>query len=320
MKVICWNVRGVGSQGSPYRIKNLVRQFKPQILCLIEPMKDTSQIRSVGMSLGWDSSRCVGNEKIWVYWSGDVAVRSVEQNEQIITVKAENAEIEGEFWMSFVYASCNPRKRRELWEEIGELNQAIENQAWAILGDFNCILKAEEKKGGLPYNMAKSREFQQCVDDVGLREVVYYGGTYTWWNGRHGEQSVWKRLDRCLVNEEWETKMKTYTQYLSKAASDHAPMVINVDPPIKIGKKPFMFLNIWTEHEQFLNVVRGVWEEEVQGNAMFRFKTKLKKAKAVLKDWNWAVFGNVFERVKNVRKGRERWRSWCRTFQLRRIY
>lgn len=108
-----------------------------------------------------------------------------------------------------------------------------EGEKWTVIGDFNCILREDEKRGGLRYDMAKSREFQHCVGTCGLREVSYYGNTFTWWNGRRGSQAVWKRLDRAFMNEGWENAIKSHIQHLSKATSDHSPLVMEIEPQIK---------------------------------------------------------------------------------------
>ncbi|XP_031095010.1 uncharacterized protein LOC115999295 [Ipomoea triloba] len=148
--------------------------------------------------------------------------------------------------------------------------------------------------------MRKSREFQQCIDEAELREVTLYGSVFTWWNGRNGEQAIWKRLDRCFVNEQWETELQTHVQHLSKGTSDHSPLLIKLEPQRRLGRKPFTFLNVWCDHEKFMGVVKRSWEEGVDGNAMYTFMTKLKRLRAVLKRWNWEVFGDIFAKIKKL--------------------
>lgn len=69
-------------------------------------------------------------------------------------------------------------------------------------------------------------------------------------------------------------------------------------------KKPFfVFLNVWSSHEQFVGVVREACEERVEGNSMYvqnqTGKSKSRAEKVELRD-----FGNIFEKSKNIgRKG-----------------
>ncbi|XP_031114556.1 uncharacterized protein LOC116018726 isoform X2 [Ipomoea triloba] len=228
-------------------------------------------------------------------------VQMVEVKDQIITIKTKWIGVDSDIWISFVYANCNRKIREELWEGIKTLAEGnVGRGRWAVMGDFNCILNPEEKKGGLEYDMRKSKEFQQCINETELRDVAFYGNTFTWWNGRNGEQAIWKRLDRCLVNECWENEFSTYVQHLSKSTSDHSPLLIKLEPHKQFGRKPFTFLNVWCDHEQFQEVVRRTWEEKVQGNAMYTFMIKLKRLRAVLKKWNWEVFGDIFAKIKKL--------------------
>lgn len=107
----------------------------------------------------------------------------IDVREQVVTVKVNMTGVESEMWISIVYANCNKIRRRQLWEDLENLAEGdIGKGLWAVMGDFNCILSPEEKKGNLRYNIEKSREFQQCADVTELREISYYGNTYTWWN------------------------------------------------------------------------------------------------------------------------------------------
>ncbi|XP_019151080.1 PREDICTED: uncharacterized protein LOC109147876 [Ipomoea nil] len=218
----------------------------------------------------------------------------------MVTLQVELPEI-GEVFLSFVYADCDRRIRQVVWNQIENMARGVVGKGlWAVLGDFNCILKGEEKQGGLPYQIAKNREFQHSVDNASLREVSYYGNPFTWWNGIEGSQAIWKRLDRALVSEKWEGSLKTYVQHLSKVTSDHAPLVMDLETQVFSSRRPFTFINAWTEHEQFLTIVQQTWEGRVEGNAMYRFVSKLKRVKSALIEWNWTVFGNIFDKVKEL--------------------
>ncbi|XP_019198183.1 PREDICTED: uncharacterized protein LOC109192011 [Ipomoea nil] len=242
--------------------------YNPGILALIEPFKEESNMKQLALKLGWDGKSCCGNNKIWILWNRDVDVQVEEITDQLVTVKAKLFGSSSENNISIVYASCSRRLRQNLWDDIKTLAE------------------------GMP--------------EGSLCEVAFYGNMFTWWNGRNGEQGVWKRLDICLVKNSWEAGFKTHVQYLSKSTFDHSPLLISIDCQVVVGKKPFTFLNVWADHEQFLGIVKKAWEGEVVGNAMYTFMTKLKRVKAELKKWNWEVFRNIFERVKEFeRKVRE---------------
>ncbi|XP_019166530.1 PREDICTED: uncharacterized protein LOC109162265 [Ipomoea nil] len=280
-------------------------QIQPQksakrgIVCLIEPFKELSEIGHWAVMLGFENRFC-GSDKTWVFWDRGVTLISIEIGDQLINLEATVPEI-GNFNISFIYAKCDRSIRLNLWEQIESMAEGpMKDQKWSLIGDFNCILKSEEKRGGQPYSMWKSRDFQNCVDSARLREVVFYGNPFTWWNGRRGEQAVWERLDRGFVNENWEGSLKTHIHHYAKLTSDHSPLIMSVEPQVRMSRRPFSFLNSWGEHEQFLGIVREAWQERVNGNEMYTFMTKLKRVKEVLKKWNWETFGNIFKKVEEL--------------------
>lgn len=161
-------------------------------------------------------------------------------------------------------------------------------------------LRKRKEDWTLVYDMNKSRDFQECVDGVELREVVFYGNPFTWWNGRQEDQAIWKRLDRGFVSDGWDGMLKTYMQHLGKASSDHSPLIMCIELQIKMGKRPFGFINALGEHEQFLKVVKRAWEVRIEGNTMYKFVSKLKSVKQALKKWSWEGFGDIFAKVEEL--------------------
>ncbi|XP_028088670.1 uncharacterized protein LOC114289202 [Camellia sinensis] len=67
------------------------------------------------------------------------------------------------------------------------------------------------------------------------------------------------------------------------------------------GPKPFRFLNAWSLHTKFLDVVKQMWEaSNVSGGAGFIIATRLRYLKLELKKWNNEVFGNVSFSLKKA--------------------
>lgn len=50
---------------------------------------------------------------------------------------------------------------------------------WIIMGDFNCVLKYEGKRGGRLPSAVALTELQKAVDERELVEVGYSGGNFT---------------------------------------------------------------------------------------------------------------------------------------------
>lgn len=50
------------------------------------------------------------------------------------------------------------------------------------MGDFNCLLEAEDKKNSNMDNLADFEEPLTVVSDCGLADLLYSGFKYTWSN------------------------------------------------------------------------------------------------------------------------------------------
>ncbi|XP_026439702.1 uncharacterized protein LOC113338510 [Papaver somniferum] len=85
--------------------------------------------------------------------------------------------------------------------------------------------------------------------------------------------------------------------------SDHSPLLGSCVNIPKLKNLPFRVLKIWLEYEDFKRLIKEIWKEEVRGNPMFVFMQKMKIMKLKIKEWNWAVFGDI--RVKLAKAGEE---------------
>ena len=66
---------------------------------------------------------------------------------------------------------------------------------WVCLGDFNEIIRAEEKQGWLDRPERQMQGFRDAIDFGGLKDLGFNGFPFTWCNKRPGDQNVWVRLD-----------------------------------------------------------------------------------------------------------------------------
>ncbi|KAL0420589.1 UNVERIFIED_CONTAM: hypothetical protein Slati_3081800 [Sesamum latifolium] len=73
-------------------------------------------------------------------------------------------------------------------------------------------------------------EFWDCIHDTGLIHLPMQGELFTWHNCSEGDRSLWKRLDRLLVNDAWLSQWpNSYYQSLNARTSDHSPLLIRGD-------------------------------------------------------------------------------------------
>ncbi|KAL5730470.1 hypothetical protein ACHQM5_003284 [Ranunculus cassubicifolius] len=134
-------------------------------------------------------------------------------------------------------------------------------------------------------------EFREFLYNNDLTEAISSGLTYTWTNKRMGAKKIYGKIDRMIVNEEWLLKYTGWSyKVLSRAGSDHSPLIGWTTTIPKPKNAPFRFFKAWTSHPLFIQEVQKSWQMEVEGNPLFVLTKKLKRLKSDLKSWN--VSGN----------------------------
>jgi len=94
-----------------------------------------------------------------------------------------------------------------------------------------------------------------------------------------------RKLDRVLVNEKWNLNFPlSKARFLPSGMSDHSPMVVKVIGNDQNIKKPFKFFNMWMDHDEFMPLVKKVWDQNSWGCPMYQ---QTKKAKAGIETFQY---------------------------------
>ncbi|OIT18997.1 hypothetical protein A4A49_64742, partial [Nicotiana attenuata] len=132
------------------------------------------------------------NGRILIVWRPEYyKIRVVYESAQAVTCEVFYVPIQKEFITTFVYAHNSREERRELWEYI---NRGIGKKPWLVLGDFNSILHMEDRIGGNKVTINEVKEFQECIDKVGLTEFPNNGCRHTW-NDKHDGGRIFSKID-----------------------------------------------------------------------------------------------------------------------------
>jgi len=89
------------------------------------------------------------------------------------------------FGIVAVYASTSYIKRRQLWNDLTNLQNSF-NLPWCYFGDFNTILEASEHRGRVAPARLSMSDFQPWTSINDLLHLPTRGVLYTWHNGRLG--------------------------------------------------------------------------------------------------------------------------------------
>ncbi|PKU83800.1 hypothetical protein MA16_Dca010893 [Dendrobium catenatum] len=138
------------------------------------------------------------------------------------------------------------------------------------------------------------------ISTCDLHDIGFFGNAYTWSRG-----NLWQRLDRVLFNHDWIANFHmTHVEHLSRAASDHASLLLTINANKSYVPNAFKFQNMWLSHPDFFNVVERNWQAPIFPNGnilgMAKLWSKLSRFKQVLRWWNKHIFKNLFSIIKNV--------------------
>jgi hypothetical protein len=197
MESLIWNCRGISN---PIKIKFLSRKIKKyniSLLILIEPFKNLEFGKHICNKLNFE--KFYGHElsKIWILYKKPYYISNFRVDKQCIHLSTSLYNTQ--FFITIVYASYNYISRRELWGALNNFSNTSKDYPWLICGDFNCITDINETLGGA-FNPQATDEFNDCIHSLGLLQPHHHGNVYSWSNNQGGDNAIFKRLDRCLIN------------------------------------------------------------------------------------------------------------------------
>ncbi|XP_060200473.1 uncharacterized protein LOC132628728 [Lycium barbarum] len=266
----------------------------------MEPYQQAYKLESYRRRLGIKTAMSNVSGKIWSFIDEEYEVTVLMDTDQQLTLKLFHWDTNLDMIVTLVYAKCDRIDRIELWDSMYNLASDM-TLPWLVGGDFNVIVDEEEKYGGLPVTLNEVEDFRHCIQTCNLSDLGYKGSIFTWWNGRAADECVFKRLDRCLGNFELQQQfLGLEVSHLIKLGSDHSPLLLECKQEVQQFKKSFNFLNFWTKHAEFLQVVKDNWKTDVVANYFMTFNVKLKKLKKVLSQWSKATYGDFFQNITNL--------------------
>lgn len=148
--------------------------------------------------------------------------------------------------------------------------------------------------------MARDRgELKEFLKRSKLIDMKLQGRKFTWYRNYGTCKS---RLDKALINEKLEENWQaTSLRGLPRSILDHCAIILKTKEE-DWCPKPFRFINAWTTHPKFREVVENLWKADgIIGWGSFVFKEKLKRLKMELKIWNSQHFGSIDQKISALR-------------------
>lgn len=158
--------------------------------------------------------------RIWVLLRGDeFDVRFLAKNSQMMHFRVMIKSTLQQFMLTVAYASNQLSDRLFLWDDLRKLQHRM---PWIVAGDFNNVLRVEEREGGNVPSVQEMQPFANCFTDCGLTDMRSRGRKFTWTNN-----DIRSKIDRILVNEAWlDDFPAAETWYQAEELSDDTKSVV----------------------------------------------------------------------------------------------
>ncbi|XP_052481170.1 uncharacterized protein LOC128035464 [Gossypium raimondii] len=207
MKILSWNVRGLGRQRTIRRLRYLLKENNPQIVFFMETKLNKKQIeivrRRCGFLYGIEVEAEGTKGGLCLAWRTDMDIMLRSFSKRHIGVSIEDKEKGAKWRFIGFYGSPYVQDRYDSWEVLKRLASG-EVLPWLVCGDFNEIMYGFEKKGGLPRDERRMELFRKMLEDCYLFDVGYEGNWFTWERGE-----LLQRLERLKEGlKEWARRIQ----------------------------------------------------------------------------------------------------------------
>lgn len=137
--------------------------------------------------------------------------------------------------------------------ELHESNP-VSRYPWAVLGDFNQILRISHHSNHLSALVDTSgiEEINITLQEAELFEAQAKGVPYTWRNNQD-DNPISTKIDHALINQQWSD------YFLDPSQSAHAPCLFRLPSFNRRVTKPFKYFHHVADHPQFTELVSEGW-------------------------------------------------------------
>ncbi|XP_059074891.1 uncharacterized protein LOC131874942 [Cryptomeria japonica] len=314
MKILSWNVRGLGAPDKRRMVKHHLSNTSCDIIMLQETKLSCEEgERFVRYCKRWEGrfQMAEGNSGgLGIVWNPDkVLITEVSGNKNWMTCMAHNRDRKYGVRIWNVYGPTGSDEKTKLWGELEDSILKCTDKKFIVGGDFNAILDLTEKRGGSNRISKEMLEFKNFVRRIEATDCIPVEGWFTWTNRRQGFTNIAERLDRFLVGEGWILEgIPTIASTLPISTSDHYPLQMDIGTATQGGGGYFKFQNMWWREKSLKSQLEQWWMEckHIQGTPSFCFVKKLLFVKNKLKIWNRDVFKNIFEEKDKIGKELEK--------------
>ncbi|KAJ8420395.1 hypothetical protein Cgig2_013882 [Carnegiea gigantea] len=253
--IASWNIQGLNWPPKQEEVKIFLHAKHIGLICLLETKVKQPNVDKIAANTfpGWKWHHNFDKNpkgRIWLAWDPKVFTVSIlHTTEQILHTHVTDQHTHKQFHATFIYGFNHMAQRHPLWADLLTIAHRT-TTAWCIIGDFNTILRPEDRIGGDPVEDFELQELQNCLDSCELTELPSTGAYFTWIN-----KTIWSRIDRALVKGLWhDTFDYTNAHFGASGISDHSPILLQFLQTSK-PKHMFQYCDMWATHYSFHHLI-----------------------------------------------------------------
>lgn len=289
MKILVWNIRGLGNAGRRKQLVELVARYDFDCICLQETIKTSFRQRELDRFAGqkemhWFWVPCVGHSGGMLMGVSKELAKVTAEDQGVffqslnLTMTADNFE-----WsLMNIYGPAHDERKLEFFEEISNKLQEIDRPV--LVGcDFNLVRNIEEKSSG-NVDVHLMDAFNEMIEDTALRELQRTGSRYTWSNKQ--TPPIMCVLDRVLVSYSREDRFNLASVFTApRLGSDHNPLIVDTGELINHKQFYFRYNSQWLHHEGFCEWVTDKWLSRYKYDILDHWHIISGKMRRAIKGW-----------------------------------
>ncbi|XP_074337125.1 uncharacterized protein LOC141674298 [Apium graveolens] len=310
MSLLAWNCRGLAKPRAVRFLKEIVYQYRPCIIFL-ETLGKIKKIEEVCKIIGFARYHAVDVQGhgggLALFWKTDGGVQVMDSCSNYIDFEVNHAQV-GRWRYTGVYGYPERSRRREAWNMIRSLAERS-SIPWCLIGDFNDMVAANEKRGGHVHPRSLMQGFSETIFECGLMDLGFEGEEFTWEKFRGTEDWVQERLDRGLANQGWKELFPDAVVKVGEVSmSDHIPIFLSLNRKVYMKKQmQFKFENMWIREKECYGLINECWMNGGSGSIL----DKMVRCCIKLEEWGGGL-------VKEMRDNLVKYRNQMRILRARR--
>ncbi|VFQ61854.1 unnamed protein product [Cuscuta campestris] len=309
MSTICWNCRGLGNRRTVQEVAELISAKKPEFVFLMETKGSRVAAEELRVRIGFHGLFVVDSVGksggLAMLWRSNHTARLISYSR--FHVDIEVLSLHSSSWrLTGFYGNPRRDQRHFSWDLLRSLRDKS-SLPWLVIGDFNDLCWAAEKRGGEPHPQALFEGFVRVLDDCNLFDISMQGYPFTWERGWGKEWWVEERLDQAVANGAWRILFPQAGVFNNLMRTcDHSALYLCLDTvSLQPVKRQFRFENTWVRDESYQDALKAAWG----GTCSVPFLARLEQCGKDLKTWGGYLFQKFGKRIKELKSVVERWRG-----------